>query len=481
MQRSELMGINDESHTSHHDTVGRKRPSTTGMNRTRLATAASVLFGCVAAMVACEPTKADSLSSFASDPIINPMNGRVYRLGNPTTWWNLNLAGTPLVTVNDGTENTWVATYLAGPHLLGFDKGVWLGINDFAQEGNWVWKNGQPVTYVNWAPGEPNNVGDEDAALISGGSGQWVDLKIFHVDWYVTEEGRPACPGAGSCATAHDTPGCDIESCCNLICSFDPSCCDVAWDAQCALSASFSCYFQAGAPVVNPANGHTYYRIAAGRFHEAEKFARGLFGHLATINDAAENEWVRQNLVLPGIPQFAAYIGLNDEAVEGVFTWISTEASTYTNWAPGAPRGPGSEFYDFAMMAPDGLWGPAGNIDAVAIVEVPCTGDLNDDAKRDAADLAILLGAWGRCGSCAADINLDGMVDASDIAILLGAWGNCATSDCCSPHNAGCDQPGCQLCVCGFDPFCCEVTWDAVCVDQAANQCNGACQCSEQG
>jgi hypothetical protein len=50
----------------------------------------------------------------------------------------------------------------------------------------------------------------------------------------------------------------------------------------------------------------------------------------------------------------------------------------------------------------------------------PILGDLNGDGEVDAADLAILLGAWGGSGS--ADLNASGSVDAEDLAILLGAW-----------------------------------------------------------
>jgi hypothetical protein len=50
--------------------------------------------------------------------------------------------------------------------------------------------------------------------------------------------------------------------------------------------------------------------------------------------------------------------------------------------------------------------------------------DLNHDNSVNAADLAILLGAWGPCGPscCLADLNLDGQVNAADLALLLGAW-----------------------------------------------------------
>ena len=50
--------------------------------------------------------------------------------------------------------------------------------------------------------------------------------------------------------------------------------------------------------------------------------------------------------------------------------------------------------------------------------------DLNNDGSVNAADLAIVLGAWGPCGAscCVADLDLDGAVSAADLALLLGAW-----------------------------------------------------------
>ena len=40
----------------------------------------------------------------------------------------------------------------------------------------------------------------------------------------------------------------------------------------------------------------------------------------------------------------------------------------------------------------------------------------------EAADLALLLGAWGVNPGDPADINNDGVVDAADLALLLGSW-----------------------------------------------------------
>ncbi|MFO0830031.1 MAG: di-heme oxidoredictase family protein [Phycisphaerales bacterium] len=51
-----------------------------------------------------------------------------------------------------------------------------------------------------------------------------------------------------------------------------------------------------------------------------------------------------------------------------------------------------------------------------------CIGDLNGSGAVDAADLGILLGAWG---NLAFDLDGDGVVGATDLGILLGAWGAC--------------------------------------------------------
>lgn len=58
------------------------------------------------------------------------------------------------------------------------------------------------------------------------------------------------------------------------------------------------------------------------------------------------------------------------------------------------------------------------------LVSAPCPADLNGDGAVGAADLAVVLGAWGP-GDGPADLNGDAVVNAMDLGAMLGAWGPC--------------------------------------------------------
>ncbi|MCE2884119.1 MAG: SUMF1/EgtB/PvdO family nonheme iron enzyme [Planctomycetaceae bacterium] len=49
------------------------------------------------------------------------------------------------------------------------------------------------------------------------------------------------CGVGGPCCIPHAEPGCDDAACCTAVCLLDPTCCMVAWDADCAASASERC------------------------------------------------------------------------------------------------------------------------------------------------------------------------------------------------------------------------------------------------
>ena len=61
--------------------------------------------------------------------------------------------------------------------------GFWLPVSDRMNEGQWVWKNGQPLSDEdkrNWIGGQPDNSGNQDCAYAARWSNyQWDDGDCF--------------------------------------------------------------------------------------------------------------------------------------------------------------------------------------------------------------------------------------------------------------------------------------------------------------
>ncbi|MEO1620162.1 MAG: DUF4347 domain-containing protein, partial [Cyanobacteria bacterium J06632_3] len=100
-------------------------------------------------------------------------------------------------------------------------------------------------------------------------------------------------------------------------------------------------------------NGNTYQLTSnITSWEAAQDEARALGGNLVTINDAAEEAWLQQTFGSEGL-----WIGLNDTAAEGQFEWVSGEAVTYTNWAPGEPNnGGGAQDYGWMNYGSSRQW-----------------------------------------------------------------------------------------------------------------------------
>jgi len=117
-----------------------------------------------------------------------------------------------------------------------------------------------------------------------------------------------------------------------------------------------------GGPLTNPANGHSYYLLSGATWTASEGAAAALGGHLVTINDAAEEDFVYSTFASYGGVNRVLWIGLTDVDSPGHFHWVSGERFTYTHWSFGEPNSP-SEHYG-QIFPPDdssrhGLWNNA--------------------------------------------------------------------------------------------------------------------------
>ncbi len=112
------------------------------------------------------------------------------------------------------------------------------------------------------------------------------------------------------------------------------------------------------ATVVNPANGHTYHLLEGSSWSTAQARAVQLGGNLVTINDQAEQDFLLANLHTIGGVTRDLWTGFNDVAVEGQFTWVSGEASSFVLWDLGEPNnaGGGEDYANLRKNNPLGLW-----------------------------------------------------------------------------------------------------------------------------
>lgn len=88
----------------------------------------------------------------------NPKNGHWYLFVNQERSWHTaheycRGMGAHLVTISSEDENRFV--YSISPF-------AWMGASDEKEEGSWAWITGEPLTYANWAEGEPDNCGQPD-------------------------------------------------------------------------------------------------------------------------------------------------------------------------------------------------------------------------------------------------------------------------------------------------------------------------------
>jgi len=80
-------------------------------------------------------------------------------VGTPTTWANAQAAckawGGSMVVIGNHGDNKFVRDFANSKGVTG---NVWIGLNDAANEGNFVWDGGKPLSYNNWDNNEPQGV-----------------------------------------------------------------------------------------------------------------------------------------------------------------------------------------------------------------------------------------------------------------------------------------------------------------------------------
>ncbi len=291
-----------------------------------------------------------------------------------------------------------------------------------------------------------------------------------------------SCGGdaTGPCKVAHAGGYCNDTSCCGLVCAADPFCCASQWDGLCVDGALELCAVPVLAgPFTNPSNGNQYFLIDIASYDNASIKAAAMGGHLATVSNAAEREWIRINVANSGSQQREVWLGLSDAASEGTFAWVNGEPLSYAPWAPGAPDN--FQEQDYVEMYPTiGTWNDVNvyggqNNYGVVEIELPFCGDAGTGSCFAAHGSPYCDDGSCCTAVCATDpfccqAQWDGICVDGAYAACYGC-GSPQAGTCFSVHGPGCDDFGCCQSVCVADPFCCQAQWDGICVAEAIDLC----------
>ena len=273
-------------------------------------------------------------------------NGHWYEFRSEFTPWNIardqaRLEGGHLATVQNLAENNFVKSIV--PYS------TWIGGTDEAQEGTWVWENGEPWNYTNWGNSEPNNNGAEHYTYLYPGysnpdtTPMWYDGDLNATIGY-TVEWSADCNGDGLVdygqildGSLADDDGNGVPDICENTSGID----SIQWSTS------------------SGGNGHWYamfnFSDDDSSIFDAQDIAESIGGNVASVRSSMENNWIYQTF---GNTRFGAYQDKNSSNYSepnGGWAWISGEPWDYTTWLSGEPNnGSGNE--DGVAVCCGGNW-----------------------------------------------------------------------------------------------------------------------------
>ena len=89
--------------------------------------------------------------------------------------------------------------------------------------------------------------------------------------------------------------------------------------------------------ITNPANGHEYALVYGPSWWDAEYQAESLGGHLATIRNQEENQWLFETFAYQDAIWFGLYQLPDSSNIPESWVWASGEHVQFFNWGGGTP------------------------------------------------------------------------------------------------------------------------------------------------
>jgi len=364
----------------------------------------------------------------------------LYRIVDGPSWTEAEVnsitLGGHLTTIGSIEENTWLSdkfgnigrsplSSLAPNQIPGGGFSLWIGATDSLVEGVWTDPTGNPLTFTNWSPNEPNNVGwydasgEDYAAMVEG---SWIDLGTnppnsdhaftgiaeIPLSLSITRQGEvkegaglfttSINLSAGSTTSGNLADGAQVWwqitgiTADDLISGaltgtgtiqngkldiqhslkVDPDSGE-SFEVSVFSDASMTSEYQIGTTSstgVKEATaliqGNSLYQIVNGiTWEEAESNAITLGGHLASVNDSVENSFLFFSF--GSRRSDGTWLGGTDKSQEGVWSWSDGTPWTYQNWEPGQPDNAsgynitGEDYLQYVGVWTNGKWNDVSN------------------------------------------------------------------------------------------------------------------------
>jgi len=287
-----------------------------------------------------------NLQAQCGDPILGytnlgALNGSSYYLsdGMATGMAAINMAtvqGGHLAVINSEQENQFLSDKI--------NSMVYIGLDDSRNEGNLEWANGDAITYTNYdfCAFCMDNDEENDFVIMNQWNGGWSFTNQYSQRRFIIEF------------------FCDDD-----ITEPQPKPCN----------ESISGFEFIG----NYDNSNYFLSTAKLRPLDAQNQAEQNGGHVSSITDQAENDFLNQEI------SELVWIGLNDANSEGQMQWLNGEPVSYTNYDICAFCSDNDASNDYVIMHPwNGGWSFTSHwSERKYILEVPCEDDDDNDPDPD--------------------------------------------------------------------------------------------------
>ncbi|XP_023561199.1 macrophage mannose receptor 1 [Octodon degus] len=197
----------------------------------------------------------------------------------------------------------------------------WLGLTYGSSEG-FTWSSGSPVTYENWAFGEPNNYNNVEycGEMKGDPSMQWNDINCEHLNNWICQIQKGQTPNPEPTPAPQENPPVTEDG----------------W----VVYKEYQYYFSKEKESME----------------NARAFCQRNFGDLVTVKSESEKKFLWKYVNRKGTPSASAYfIGLSI-SLDKTFTWMDGSKVDYVSWAPGEPNFANEDENCVTLYTDSGLW-----------------------------------------------------------------------------------------------------------------------------